>query len=232
MPDDNQTKGSLALVRTTDTVPEGTGAVLDVVPEGQQPEAWHPMPNEPALLYRYFRQYCYLGDNAKRRSIDRLAKQLGGQVSVSNLYNYTREWEWIRRAAAYDEWVLRTEQQARERAIAVEAQKWAQRRSEWKETEWGMAMALVAAAKQMIDWPLFLEVIESKEELTEQGVVVKHIIHKHPNDWAPGDIARFMELASKLARLSTGMDTERKRMKIDFNSLSDEELERLAQGDG
>jgi hypothetical protein len=40
-------------------------------------------------------------------------------------------------------------------------------------------------------------------------------------------MAKFFEIGSKIARLATGQETDRKKIKIDFGKLSDAELDEL-----
>lgn len=205
----------------------------DLLIEPERQEVWHRQDEETAQEYRFFKAYCFMAEQATRvlkqiRSITRLATQL--RVEEKDLLNLAKKKQWLKRATAYDNYMLDLEQVKREQELEKEAEKWAKRRNQQREMEWSTAQNLISKAQRMVEWPLFEEVIVSQtEEVTENGLTIKTVIVQEPTKWDIKDAAQIFAVASKLGRLASGMDTERKRFKIDFSLLSNEELEELEQ---
>ena len=102
---------------------------------------------------------------------------------------------------------------------------WEDRRKEWKQEEWDIAAKLLERAQQMLTFPV-AEVTYQNDDDSVQ--IVK------PAKWKPVDIARFAEVASKLARLAAEMETERRKsenLNIDLSNLTDDQLQRIASGE-
>lgn len=214
----------MALVPNEIQQPDGT-----VITPDESARPWARLPEETMHQYRLFKFYLRSGDNEKR-SLQRLAKQL--RMVYNTIATLSSRHNWQERAQAYDLYWLEREDVIRARQQDAAERRWAERRIEQREREWGIAEKLVARAQQMLDWPMMIEVIEHQvEELTEEGIVIKNIITQKPAAWSMRDLATFFELASKFARLAAGMDTDRKRLKVDLGTLTDEELARIAQGE-
>ena len=89
---------------------------------------------------------------------------------------------------------------AKEIDDAALQREWEKRREEWKQKEWDVADKLLERAEQMLTFPV-AEVTYQNDDGSVQ--IVK------PAKWKPADIARFAEVASKLARLAAEMATEK-----------------------
>lgn len=100
------------------------------------------------------------------------------------------------RAAAYDAHMQRVEQQAKEAALAAEAEKWAQRRLEQREREYAVAERLYERALKMLEYPI-------ERTKRDDGKTVL------PAGWRQVDIASVIDTATKIARLSMELETER-----------------------
>lgn len=193
-------------------------------------ELWWRMDNEPHLLYQYFKMYCRLGEDGQKRTHAKIARQL--RKNATYIGELSSVWQWNLRAQDYDNHIQALEDTAREQAVKHKAEEWAERREELREAEWALAMKLIDRAKEMLDWPMIREIIETgAPELNADGILVKQYLIKEPNNWTLTDVSRFLELASKLARLATGMETSRGRVNIDFSNLSDEQLKKVANGE-
>lgn len=124
-------------------------------------------------------------------------------------------YDWDGRARDYDDGVELATQTARTQAIATQADEWAQRRAQAREAEWELSERLRAKALQML----------GKLDLDAQDA----------QPVTPFGVAKLVEVSSKLARLATGMETERvsgttlPTTPDDLSQLSDEQLEELAR---
>lgn len=193
-----------------------------------QPQIWHRQPGEPLTAYQYFKIFLRLGEGlAKERTLNRVAKQTRRAASYIGQLSFT--YNWTIRAKAYDKYWLDREDQARKAAIDENERQWAARTKELRETEWQMSQAMLEKVRQMLRVPLFRETIEETiDGIDPDGrIIIKQVIINEPLDWGATDIARFFEVASKMARLATGQETERKKLKIDVTRMSDEELDEI-----
>lgn len=101
-------------------------------------------------------------------------------------------WEWESRAEKFD---------ANERLGQM--QQWAERRDQLREQEWKFAQELLDKARQMLVFPL------AKTVRTQQSGEQTIVTEVHPTRWGVGDVAKYLEAASKLGRLALGEETER-----------------------
>jgi hypothetical protein len=92
----------------------------------------------------------------------------------------------VRRAAEYDELCVVQEREIQAVLTREKAAEWVKRQEELKEQEWDVARRLIERAKELLDDPR-----------------VK---------WSGGDIAKMLDVASKLARLATGLETDRREL--------------------
>jgi len=104
------------------------------------------------------------------------------------------KWNWKQRAEAWDE--------HNRQELEIE---WEARRKQIKDREWKGAEKLLERAEKMLGYPLSEVIQEDKE-----GKIFK----VQPVRWRQSDVTRFMEAASKLARLAAGMETETKHVDI------------------
>ena len=91
------------------------------------------------------------------------------------------------------DWVARVERGDGLATLEAEAA-WRQRREEEREEEWQLARALFRRAREMLAFPLVVEVLQ------EDGSKIER-----PTNWRMADAAKFIELAAKLARLAARM---------------------------
>lgn len=119
-----------------------------------------------------------------QRSLDAAAQSL--HKSVGTLRKWSERHGWVARAAAYDELCIRQELELQAVLTKSKAVDWVRRQERLKEAEWEIAERCIEKAKELLARP-----------------DVK---------WSGGDIAKLLDVASKLARLSTGMETDRREL--------------------
>lgn len=203
-------------------LPAGIGDTLEM---GKiEHRAWHRLPDESSKAYSYFKMYLAL---PMPRSIGRLAKQL--RMQRAGLGRYSANYKWLDRATAYDDYNSAKElERSRIRREKADLQ-WQERRDQQRQAEWDIAQQLLDKVRLMLQVPLFKETVRERlKDLDPDGkIIIEQIVTFEPLDWSAVDIARYFEVAAKMARLATGMDTDQKKLRIDVSALSDEELEKL-----
>jgi len=147
---------------------------------------------EPNRWFDRFTLFRLMGPNRSLTELcNRWRTEKGRKRRGYPLWNWrdkAKEWDWRGRAEAWDEH-NRQEMEA----------EWVARRQETREQEWASSKQLLDRIEQMLVYPLS-EATQSEDGMT---TIIK------PVRWSQHDVARFMEVASKLRRLATGMETER-----------------------
>lgn len=186
---------------------------------------WRRMPEETTLNYKYFKAYLMM---PTPRSMERVGKQLRLKTGNS-LRAISGKFRWLERAAAYDDHYAEKQLEEKRKLKEKLELVWLERREVQRQQEWDIAQQLLVKVRQMLAVPLFQETISTKMKgLDAHGrIILEQVIINKPLDWSPSDIAKFFEVASKIARLATGQETDRKKIKIDFSKISDDELEAL-----
>jgi hypothetical protein len=109
------------------------------------------------------------------------------------LGRWSAKFDWPARVAAHGAHLAVVEREAIEAAARSKAAEWESREQSLRETEWSMHERAIAAAKRGLD--AYMEREKVYANLT--------------------DIARMLEIASKLGRLATGLGTDGERRKGD-----------------
>jgi hypothetical protein len=131
------------------------------------------------------------------------------------LKRWFKQYQWRERAMQYD--IMQ------DRQVQV---LWSRRRRDQREKEWELSTRLIAKAEAMLQFPLTRV---SKEETLANGKTKITIIE--PAGWRLADIPRMLGVASKLARLASGMETE--ILNTNPETIDEQiarELQRLAPG--
>ena len=139
-------------------------------------------PGEPNKCYAAFRAYLDLGPG---RTIKATATRLGKRPP--GIRYLSRRFAWRARVQAYAAHLAAAERQATEVMVRDKAGQWLRRQEEVREREWAMHEKCLAAAERALD--AFLEREKIKVSFT--------------------DIARIVEVASKMGRLASGLATEK-----------------------
>ena len=124
----------------------------------------------------------YLGMGAER-SLAKVGQRLGKSGSL--IERWSRRFGWTDRVSEHAAHLAAVEREATEALARGKAAVWLQRREEQAEDEWLWRRELVAAGRKVL------------KRFTEEG-----------KGATLGDVARALELASKLGRLASGMPTE------------------------
>lgn len=159
---------------------------------------------EPPLWWDRFRAYQRLGPSRSLLKTVNLERRTKGQKRTTYLPGSWRRafkvWEWKARAEAWDEY---KRQEADE--------EWADRRKQIKDREWEGANKLLERVEHMLSYPL--AEVTRVDKTDDKGKPISYQIFK-PVRWRQSDITRFMETASKLARLAAEMETDSKKLDI------------------
>ena len=143
------------------------------------PLIFEQQPRESNKAFAAFSLYLSLG---AERSTREVGKQLGKSEGL--MERWAAKFDWRNRVAAHAAHLATVEREAVEAVVRGKAAEWEQRETQLRETEWAMHESAIAAAKRGLD-----------EYLKNEKI--------HAN---LADIARMLEIASKLGRLATGLD--------------------------
>ena len=142
-------------------------------------------PRESNKAFAAFSLYLNLGPDRSTREV---GKRLGKSESL--IERWAAKFDWRSRVAAHATHLAIVEREAIEATVRGRAAIWESREQALKETEWAMHERAIAAAKRGLD------------EYMKRDKVYANL----------ADIARMLEIASKLGRLATGLgDGERRK---------------------
>ena len=143
------------------------------------PFLFEKQPRESAKAFAAFSLYLSLG---AERSTAAVAKELAKSEQL--VRRWSAKFGWTDRVAAHGAHLAVVEREAIEAAARGKAAEWECREQKLRETEWAMHEAAIAAAKRGL------------AAYMEKDKVYANL----------ADIARMLEIASKLGRLATGLD--------------------------
>jgi hypothetical protein len=147
------------------------------------PLPFEQQPRESAKAFAAFSLYLSLG---AERSTREVGKQLGKSEGL--IERWAAKFDWRSRVVAHAAHLAIVERGAIEAAARSKAAEWEKREQKLRETEWEMHEQAIAAAKKGL------------KAYMEREKVYANL----------ADIARMLEIASKLGRLATGLgDGER-----------------------
>ncbi len=152
------------------------------------PLPFEKQPRESDKAFAAFSLYLSLG---AERSTREVGKQLGKSEGL--VERWAAKFDWRSRVAAHGAHLAVVEREAIEAAARSKAAEWAAREHQLRETEWAMHERAIAAAKRGLDAYMQREKVYANL----------------------ADIARMLEIASKLGRLATGLGTDGDRRKGD-----------------
>lgn len=141
--------------------------------------AFEQQPRESAKAFAAFSLYLNLGP---QRSTAEVAKKLAKSEQL--IRRWSAKFAWTDRVAAHGAHVAIIEREAVEAVARSKAAEWEKRETQLRETEWAMHERAIAAAKRGLD------------AYMDKDKVYANL----------ADIARMLEIASKLGRLATGLD--------------------------
>lgn len=166
---------------------------------------WDRMKGESEQAFAAFSAYRNMG---VERSLDATSDHQGKNTRLMSAWSVKHSW--VERARAYDNHIQAIELKEREKRAKVDAGKWEKRRDEQKDLEYGLAIELINKGREILK-------VASVEKCT------------------PKDAVPMFDLASKLMRLALELATDRVIVetleRIDVRTLTDEQLERIANGE-
>lgn len=159
-------------------------------PSTLNPQPPSTLPFQPALDEPHKALECFLCyfDLGVNRTYVRVATSTA--VPLSTVKMWAARYNWRGRVHAYNTHLLQTRMTVETDARRDQAQVWADRSAAFKELEWRAAQDLLAAARVHLDAILAAE--PGKVSLT--------------------DVARTLEIASKIGRLATGLSTDKQEI--------------------
>ncbi len=152
------------------------------------PLAFEQQPRESAKAFAAFSLYLSLGSE---RSTAAVAMKLAKSEQL--IRRWSAKFGWTQRVAAYGAHLAIVEREAVEAAARAKGPQWEAREQQLRETEWSLHEAAIAAARKGL------------AAYMEREKVYANL----------ADIARMLEIASKLGRLATGLGTDGERRKGD-----------------
>jgi hypothetical protein len=141
--------------------------------------AFEQQPRESNKAFAAFSLYLSLGPE---RSTAEVAKKLAKSEQL--IRRWSAKFAWTDRVAAHGAHYAIIEREAVEAVARSKAAEWEKRETQLRETEWSMHERAIAAAKRGLD------------AYMDKDKVYANL----------ADIARMLEIASKLGRLATGLD--------------------------
>ena len=144
---------------------------------------WERTPRESAKAHEAARVYFELRAS---RSLAAVGRRLGKHVS--QMERWSKRYDWISRAAAFDQYLDSEERKQFEREELAHSQKWRQRAAEQAEREYQLGQKLVSKAEKMLDLPLTRTIMEDGKTVVQ------------PARWTVKDAARLAREGKALSR--------------------------------
>ncbi|MBI3852574.1 MAG: hypothetical protein HY298_20140 [Verrucomicrobia bacterium] len=146
------------------------------------PHTFEQQPNESAKAFAAFSVYLGMG---AERSLAAVGKQLGKSEPL--MKRWSRKFDWLARVQAPAAHLAGVERETTEALTRGKSAEWLKRQQDLRETEWLMHETCIAAAKRGL------------AAYMEREKVYANL----------SDIARMLEVASKLGRLASGLLTDK-----------------------
>jgi hypothetical protein len=145
------------------------------------PVIFEQQPCESAKAFAAFSVYLRLGAG---RSAQAVGKQLGKSAAL--MRRWSAQHRWVDRAEAHAKYMAEVETAAQAALVREKSAQWGKRQQDVREEEWALHDECIRAGR------------EALKRFYERG-----------KGATLGDIARLLELASKLGRLASGMATDK-----------------------
>jgi len=142
------------------------------------PLPFEQQPRESDKAFAAFKAYLDMG---AERSVREVGERLGKSEGL--IERWSAKFEWRSRVAAHAAHLAIVEREAIETVARGKAAEWEQRETQLRETEWAMHERAIAAAEKALN------------AFMDKDKVYANL----------ADIARMLEIASKLGRLATGL---------------------------
>jgi hypothetical protein len=170
---------------------------------------WDQRTAESKQAFIAFKAYLTMG---VERSIDGahcLVRKVppGASRAQQNWFRWAEKFDWVGRAAAYDDHFAEVRLRAIEEQARASAALWFEREEQIRERGYKISQEFLDKVEKMLDYPLH----SVRKVVSEEG----EIMHFHPAKWNLATAAKFLDTAYKTASLSAGMETERILHSID-----------------
>jgi hypothetical protein len=166
---------------------------------------------EPSLWYSRFLAFRLMGPGRSLLGCVNQEREQKGEKRRNSVpgawFRACEKWRWRERAEAWD-----AHQRQEDETL------WREHRRELRKQEWAKAQDLLDRVEQMLRFPL-AEITRTVEERGPDGEPITVVQVIKPVHWRVGDIARFLETASKLARLAAEMETERTKVGVALDDV-------------
>jgi hypothetical protein len=136
--------------------------------------------NESARAFAGFSTYLNLGPE---RSLAAVAQKLSKSEQL--IKRWSAKYDWPSRVQAQAAYLANVERETTEELARVNAAQWLKRREEHRQEEWAIRSELITAGRKVL------------KRFTDDG-----------KGATLGDVARALDLASKLGRLASGLATD------------------------
>lgn len=145
------------------------------------PLLFEQQPRESDKAFAAFSLYLSMG---VQRSLAAVGGKLGKSESL--IERWSSKYDWQSRVQAYGSHLAKVERQAAEALARLNGVDWAKRQKEHREEEWMLRTELIAAGRKVLE----------KFKEGNRGATL-------------GDVARALDIASKLGRLASGLATDK-----------------------
>jgi hypothetical protein len=152
-----------------------------LIPKKKQPLPFEQQSNESLKAFAAFSLYLSMGPE---RSLAAVGKQLGKSQAL--MERWSSKYNWSGRVQAYATHLAKVEREAADALVRNKAVEWSKRQQQLREEEWEIHGECIRAAR------------EALKRFYERG-----------RGATLGDIARLLDLASKLGRLASGLATDK-----------------------
>ena len=146
------------------------------------PLEFEQQPKESAKAFAAFALYLSLGPE---RSIQAVSRKLSKSHTI--IGRWSGRWRWVERVGAYAAHLATVEREVTEALARAKAGEWLKRQQGIRDREWALHEKCLAAAERALN------------AFMEKSTVYANL----------SDIARILEVASKLGRLAAGMPTDK-----------------------
>ncbi len=168
------------------------GIALSVLTRRLMPLPFEQQPRESEKAFAAFSLYLSLGPE---RSIAEVAQKLSKSAQL--VKRWSAKYDWQSRLAAHGAHLAMVEREAMEAAARGKAAEWEKREQELREEEWELHREAIGAAKRGL-----------------AAFMAREKVYANLSD-----IARMLEIASKLGRLATGLGDGDKRKGDDLPTV-------------
>lgn len=194
---------------------------------GEQKAIWQRIeasgkgPGETAQAYEAAKLYFEL---AADRSLEAVGQKLGKSKAL--MERWSKRWNWVKRAAAYDRHVADSREDNLQQKRAEDAELWIRRDRELRERFYRLGELIVEKAERM--YREFPERDIQRKEVNEGQTVILNVRTKH----SLSGLAQMFSTGAELQRLAVGIHPGSTPLdNLDLNQLSREDLIKLLMGE-